>query len=30
MVDDLSVLRVEPLATALNDMEELLTQSGSP
>lgn len=28
MVDDLSVLRVEPLATALNDMEELLTQSG--
>lgn len=27
MVDDLSVLRVEPLATALNDMEELLTQS---
>ncbi|MDF1589226.1 MAG: SIR2 family protein [Gammaproteobacteria bacterium] len=28
MTDDLSVLRVEPLATALNDMEELLTQSG--
>ncbi len=28
MSDDLSVLRVEPLATALNDMEELLTQSG--
>lgn len=28
MVDDLSVLRVEPLATALNDMEDLLTQSG--
>ena len=28
MADDLSVLRVEPLATALNDMEELLTQSG--
>lgn len=28
MADDFSALRVEPLATALNDMEELLTQSG--
>lgn len=28
MADDLSVLRIEPLATALNDMDELLTQSG--
>ncbi len=28
MADDLSALQIEPLATALNDMEELLTQSG--